>query len=83
MKNFKLILLMFLIFIISMAFTTFTRTNIEVPITPPTVSSITLLKPLPTPIPYKLIIKNHSTFLEDLGFRESSGNYKAVIHMDI
>lgn len=78
MKNFKLILLMFLIFIISMAFTTFTRTNIEVPITPPTVSSITLLKPLPTPIPYKLIIKNHSTFLEDLGFRESSGNYKAV-----
>ena len=26
----------------------------------------------------ELIIKNHSKFLEDLGMRESSGNYKAV-----
>lgn len=26
----------------------------------------------------ELVVKNHSKFLEDLGFRESSGNYKAV-----
>lgn len=26
----------------------------------------------------ELIVKNHDKFLEDLGFRESSGNYKAV-----
>jgi len=26
----------------------------------------------------ELVVKNHDKFLEDLGFRESSGNYKAV-----
>jgi len=32
---------------------------------------------IPVEVP-KIIIKNHNQFLEDLGMRESSGNYKAV-----
>jgi len=63
-----------------MAFTMYSREEVE-PIEEPPSRPLALenLTPVKIEAPrVELIMKNHSRFLEDLGMRESSGNYKAV-----
>ncbi len=62
-----------------MAFTLATRTEVKSAIEIEPERPLALLTlPTPTAPKIELIIKNHNQFLEDLGMRESSGNYKAV-----
>ena len=62
-----------------MAFTVVSRTKVEKVIEEPP-RPLALVIPTPkakVEIP-KVVLKNHSAFIEAIGFRESSGNYKAV-----
>lgn len=62
-----------------MAFTVVSRIKVEKVIEePPRPLALVVITPKIEAPKVELIIKNHNKFLEDLGFRESSGNYKAV-----
>lgn len=63
-----------------MAFTMAARMTVEPVVEPPSRPlALEELPPVKIEAPrVELIMKNHSRFLEDLGMRESSGNYKAV-----
>src|SRR6056300_724 len=79
MKNLIFTIVVSLASTLVMAFTMATRmkvdTVVEEPLRPLALADITPKIEAPK---VELIIKNHDKFLEDLGFRESSGNYKAV-----
>ena len=80
MKNLLLTVIVSLLSTFVMAFTMYSREEVE-PIEEPPSRPLALenLTPVKIEAPrVELIIKNHSRFLEDLGMRESSGNYKAV-----
>ncbi len=79
MKNLMLTVLVSLASTFVMAFTLATRTEVKSAIEIEPERPLALLTlPTPTAPKIELIIKNHNQFLEDLGMRESSGNYKAV-----
>jgi hypothetical protein len=80
MRNLLLTVAVSMLTTFVMAFTMYSREEVKTIEEPP--SRPLALKKLP-PVKIEaprveLIIKNHSRFLEDLGMRESSGNYKAV-----
>lgn len=80
MKNLILTIAVSLASTFVMAFSMATRMKVdtvvdEVPSRPLALADLTPKIEAPK---VELIIKNHDKFLEDLGFRESSGNYKAV-----
>ena len=80
MKNLLLTVIVSLLSTFVMAFTMYSREEVE-PIEEPPSRPLALeeLPPVKIEAPrVELIMKNHSRFLEDLGMRESSGNYKAV-----
>ena len=79
MKNLILTIVVSLASTFVMAFTVATRMKVEKVIEePPRPLALAVTTPKIEAPKVKLIIKNHNKFLEDLGFRESSGNYKAV-----
>jgi hypothetical protein len=56
----------------------FERFHREITIEVPTIKEISVIKPK-LEVKVKMpVVKNHSTFLDAIGFRESSNNYKAV-----
>ena len=62
-----------------MAFTVVSRMKVEKVIEePPRPLALAVIYPKVEAPKIELIVKDHNKFLEDLGFRESSGNYKAV-----
>jgi len=78
MKKLSLTIIMSVVSAIVMAFTTFQRMVVEEAIEVEPLRPVALIVP---PIKTEVNIpkiKNHDTFLEDLGFRESSGRYKVV-----
>lgn len=80
MKNLLLTVIVSLLSTFVMAFTMYSREEVE-PIEEPPSRPLALenLTPVKIEAPkVELIIKDHNRFLEDLGMRESSGNYKAV-----
>ena len=79
MKNLLLTVAVSLLSTFVMAFTMYSREEV-LPIEEPPSRPLALIETTPKIIAPKLelIIKNHNQFLEDLGMRESSGNYKAV-----
>jgi len=79
MKNLILTIVVSLASTFVMAFTVAARMKVEKVIEePPRPLALAVTTPKIEAPKVKLIIKNHNKFLEDLGFRESSGNYKAV-----
>jgi len=79
MKNLIFTIVVSLASTFVMAFTMATRMKVEKVIEEPSRPlALTVITPKIEAPKEKLIIKNHDKFLEDLGFRESSGNYKAV-----
>ena len=56
----------------------FERFHREITIEVPTIKEISVIKPKLEAKVEMPIVKNHSTFLDAIGFRESSNNYKAV-----
>ena len=79
MKNLLLTVAVSLLSTFVMAFTMAARMKVE-PLDEPPSRPLALIETTPKIEAPKveLIIKNHNQFLEDLGMRESSGNYKAV-----
>ena len=79
MKNLILTIVVSLASTFVMAFTMTTRMKVNQVEEPPS-RPLALIENTPKIEAPKveLVIKNHSKFLEDLGMRESSGNYKAV-----
>jgi hypothetical protein len=80
MRNLLLTVIVSLLSTVVMAFTMYSREEVE-PVEEPPSRPLALeeLPPVKIEAPrVELIMKNHSRFLEDLGMRESSGNYKAV-----
>ena len=80
MRNLLLTVIVSLLSTVVMAFTMYSREEVE-PLEEPPSRPLALeeLPPVKIEAPrVELIMKNHSRFLEDLGMRESSGNYKAV-----
>ncbi|MDC6464868.1 peptidoglycan-binding protein LysM [bacterium] len=79
MKNLILTIVVSLASTFVMAFTMATRMKVN-PIEEPPSRPLALevITPKVEAPKVELIVKNHDKFLEDLGFRESSGNYKAV-----
>jgi hypothetical protein len=79
MKNLLLTVTVSLLSTFVMAFTMYSREQVE-PLEEPPSRPLALIETTPKIKAPKveLIIKNHNQFLEDLGMRESSGNYKAV-----
>lgn len=79
MKNLLLTVAVSLLSTFVMAFTMYSREEVlpieEPPSRPLALEEVTPKIEAPK---MELIIKNHNQFLEDLGMRESSGNYKAV-----
>ncbi len=80
MRNFLLTIGVSMASTLVMAFTIYTRTDIipveaDLPSRPLALEVITPKIEAPKVV---LVVKNHNQFLEDLGMRESSGNYKAV-----
>ncbi len=80
MKNLLLTVLVSLLSTFVMAFTMYSREEVESEVEPPSRPlALEELPPVKIEAPrVELIMKNHSRFLQDLGMRESSGNYKAV-----
>ena len=80
MKNLLLTVIVSLLSTFVMAFTMYSREEVELEVEPPSRPlALEELPPVKIEAPrVELIMKNHSRFLEDLGMRESSGNYKAV-----
>ena len=79
MKNLSLTVAVSLLSTFVMAFTMYSREEVK-PIEEPPSRPLALIETTPKIEAPKveLVIKNHNQFLEDLGMRESSGNYKAV-----
>ena len=79
MKNLLLTVIVSLLSTFVMAFTMYSREEVN-PIEEPPSRPLALIEITPKIEAPKveLIIKNHSKFLEDIGFRESSNNYHAV-----
>ena len=79
MRNLILTVAVSLLSTFVMAFTMYSREQVETLEEPPS-RPLALIETTPKIEAPKveLVIKNHSKFLEDLGMRESSGNYKAV-----
>jgi len=78
MKKLSFTIMLSIVSTVVMAFNTFQRMVIEQPIElePPRPLALVVSTPkVKIEIPK---LKNHDKFLEDLGFRESSGNYKIV-----
>lgn len=78
MKKLSFTIMLSIVSTVVMAFNTFQRMVIEQPIElePPRPLALVISTPkVEIEIPK---LKNHYNFLEDLGFRESSGNYKIV-----
>ena len=80
MKNLLLTVIVSLLSTFVMAFTMYSREEVE-PIEEPPSRPLALenLTPVKIEAPrVEIIIKDHNKFLEDIGFRESSNNYHAV-----
>ena len=79
MRNLLLTVAVSMLSTVVMAFTMYSRQQVE-PIEEPPSRPLALIDNTPKIEAPKvvLVIKNHNQFLEDLGMRESSGNYKAV-----
>ena len=84
MKNVILTIVVSLASTFVMAFTLATREEVKsaIELEPERPLALFNITPEITAPKIELIIKNHSKFLEDIGMRESSGNYKAVINSD-
>ena len=79
MKNLILTVAVSLASTFVMAFTMATRMKVEKVIEEPSRPlALAVITPKIEAPKVELVVKNHDKFLEDLGFRESSGNYKAV-----
>ena len=79
MKNLILTIVVSLASTFVMAFTMANRMKVDTVVEePPRPLALVVITPKIEAPKVELIIKNHDKFLEDLGFRESSGNYKAV-----
>lgn len=78
MKNLVLTIVVSLVSTFVMAFSIVSRVKVEPIEEPPRPLAFIITTPKIEAPKVELIIKNHDKFLEDLGFRESSGNYKAV-----
>jgi len=79
MKNLILTIVVSLASTFVMAFTMATRMKVDTVVEePPRPLALAVITPKIEAPKVELIIKNHDKFLEDLGMRESSGNYKAV-----
>ena len=79
MKNLILTIVVSLASTFVMAFTMAARMTVETVVEePPRPLALAVITPKLEAPKVELVIKNHSKFLEDLGMRESSGNYKAV-----
>ena len=79
MKNLILTIVVSLASTFVMAFSMATRMKVDKVVEePPRPLALAVITPKIEAPKVELIIKNHDKFLEDLGFRESSGNYKAV-----
>ena len=79
MKNLIFTIVVSLASTFVMAFTMATRMKVDMVVEePPRPLALAVITPKIEAPKVELIIKNHDKFLEDLGFRESSGNYKAV-----
>jgi len=78
MKNFILTVAVSLLSTFVMAFTMYSREQVEPIEEPPRPLALEVITPKIEAPKVELVVKNHSKFLEDLGMRESSGNYKAV-----
>jgi len=80
MRNLTLTIFMSVVSSVVAAFTTLQRVPVDSPLDFKLYRPLALVVPSPKPhieIP-RLVIKNHNAFLDAVGFRESSGNYKAV-----
>lgn len=79
MRNLLLTVTVSLLSTFVMAFTMYSREEVKQIEEPPSrpLALIKTTSKIEAPKP-ELLIKNHNKFLEDLGMRESSGNYKAV-----
>ena len=80
MKNLLLTVIVSLLSTFVMAFTMYSREEVE-PLEEPPSRPLALenLTPVKIEAPrVEIIIKDHNRFLEDIGFRESSNNYHAV-----
>ena len=79
MKNLILTIVVSLASTFVMAFTMANRMKVDTVVEePPRPLALAVITPKIEAPKVELIIKNHDKFLEDLGMRESSGNYKAV-----
>ncbi len=80
MKNLSLTIAVSLASTVVMAFSLATRAEVKsaVELEPSRPLALEVVTPKIEAPKVELVIKNHSKFLEDLGMRESSGNYKAV-----
>ena len=80
MKNLLLTIVVSLASTVVMAFSIAARVEVKsaIEIEPERPLALITITPEIKAPKVELIIKNHSKFLEDLGMRESSGNYKAV-----
>src|SRR6056300_34088 len=79
MKNLILTIVVSLASTFVMAFTMASRMKVNPIEEPPSRPlALNVITPKIEAPKVELVIKNHDKFLEDIGFRESSGNYKAV-----
>ena len=79
MKNLILTIVVSLASTFVMAFTMANRMKVDTVVEePPRPLALAVITPKIEAPKIELIVRNHDKFLEDLGFRESSGNYKAV-----
>jgi len=79
MKNLILTIVVSLASTFVMAFTMAARMKVDKVVEePPRPLALAVITPKIEAPKVELVVKNHDKFLEDLGFRESSGNYKAV-----
>ena len=78
MKNLLLTIVVSLASTFVMAFTMYSREEVKPIEEPPRPLALEVITPKIEAPKVELVIKNHDKFLEDLGMRESSGNYKAV-----
>ena len=80
MKNLTLALVILVVSSILMAFTSFQRPVLveSIDFEPSRPMALTVITPKIKAPKIELVAKNHDAFLEAIGMRESSGNYKAV-----
>lgn len=79
MKNLLLTVAVSLLSTFVMAFTMYSREEVEPIEEPPRPLALETITPVKIEAPkVEIVVKDHSKFLEDIGKRESSGNYRAV-----